>query len=61
MHNYRLEYLYEGVRYVKECDGYDFDVSVIGCLTIYFNKNSGRIIMPAYKISEFKAECIWRI
>lgn len=58
---YKVEYLFDGVKYVKFCTGYDFDVSVIGCLTLYFHNSSGRIVLPAYKIEDFKASCVWKM
>lgn len=58
---YKLNYQYEGVNYEKICTGYDFDTSVQGCLTIYFGITPGRIVIPAYKVKNFKATCIWRM
>lgn len=58
---YKVIYNFDGVRYEKYCTGYDFDVSVIGCLTLYFSNSNGRIVLPAYKIEDFKAECVWSI
>ncbi len=58
---YKLNYQYEGVNYEKICTGYDFDTSVQGHLTMYFSNSQGRIIIPAYKLKNFKATCIWRI
>ena len=57
---YNIKYQYEGVNYEKNCTGYDFDVSVRGCLTMYFGSNNGRIIIPAYKISDFVVTCLWK-
>ncbi len=58
---YKVTYQYMGVNYEKICTGYDFDVSVIWCLTMYFHNSAGRIVLPAHKVKNFKATCIWKM
>ena len=58
---YEVKYQFEGVNYLKNCTSDDLDTSVAGCLTMYFGSNTGRIIVPVYKVKNFSASCIWRM
>ena len=58
---YDITYIYEGVRYTKQCSGYDIDVSAHGCLTMYFNNGTGRIIIPMNKVENLAVTCVWKM
>lgn len=58
---YEVKYQFEGVNYAKKCTAYDIDTSVAGSLTMYFDDNHGRIVMPMHKVKNLSIACIWRM
>lgn len=58
---YEVKYQFEGVNYTKKCTAYDIDTSVPGSLTMYFGNNSGRIVMPMYKVKNLSISCLWKM
>ena len=58
---YEVKYTLWGVNFNKKVSAYDFGISEKNALTLYFNNNNGRMILPISAITNFSVVCIWHL